>query len=231
MTVILARIAGDSSKAAAASSAAAAKSADVAAISAQAAVDQAKATAASYQEMRRQSQLAAVPLIAVGRPKPSLSAEAILVDTLITLDNVSRNVALDVRMAILFLDNQHQPQGEHARAIPLPMLAAGEQSERALPSNDIRNVGRAVDPKILEERGSYGNVEEHSYAEFGPYYAYDWLLVRVECRSLLGGIVIHEYEWNANWKDQYASGVWSLRRVSIQPDPDHPSDIIELRTS
>ena len=232
LTVILARIAGDSSKAAAASSAAAAKSADVAAISAQAAVDQAKATAASYQEMRRQSQLAAVPLIAVGRPKPTLSDESILVDTLITLDNVSQNVALDVRTAILFLDNQHQPQREHARAIPLPMLAAGKQSERALPSNDIRNVGRVVDPKILEERGTtYGNVEEHSYAEFGPYYGYDWLMVRVECRSILGGIVIHEYDWNANWKDQHASGVWSLRRVSIQPDPDHPNDVIELRTS
>jgi hypothetical protein len=233
LTFFLARVAGNSSKAAAASSDAAAKSADAAAVSAEAAVDQARATAASYKEMRRQGQLAAVPLIDVRRPNPVLSAEGMLTDTVVTLDNVSRNAALDVRTSILLLDGQHQPQGVHARSIPLPMLAALEQNERVLPSNEIRNLGRTVDPKIIEERRALGEVEklERSYAEFGPYYAGDWLLVRVECRSILGGSVIHEYEWNSNSDHQDAFGVWSLRRVAIQPDPDDASDIVEVRTA
>ena len=233
LTVILARIAGDSSKAAAASSAGAAKSADAAAVSAQAAVDQAKATAASYKEMRRQGQLAAVPLIDVRRPNPILSAAGVLTDTRVMLKNVSRNAALDVQVSILLLDNQRKPQGAYARSIPLPMLAAAGQSERVLPSNEIRNLGRTVDPKIIEERASLGDGEqlERSYAEFGPYYSGDWLLVRVECRSILGAIVTHEYEWNSNFDHQDAFAVWSLRRVAIQPDPDDPSDIIELRTA
>jgi hypothetical protein len=233
LTFILARVAGNSSKAAAASSDAAAKSADAAAVSAQAAVDQAKATAASYKEMRRQGQLAAVPLIDVRRANPVLSAAGVLTDTRVMLENVSRNVALDVQVSILLLDNQRQPQGAHARSIPLPMLAAAEQSERVLPSNEIRNVGRTVNPKPVEKQGPTGAMVklEESYAAFGPYYANDWLLIRVECRSILGGIVTHEYEWNANYDHQDAFGVWSLLRVAIQPDPGDPSDIVQLRTT
>lgn len=209
------------------------KLASVANAASKASADSAKATDASYREMRRQGQLAALPLIDVRRPRPFASPEAILIETLILLENVSGHAAVDVRVSLLPLDDQRKPKGPSALSIPLPVLAAQTQTERVLPSNEIRALTRTVDPKVLAGRSALGDVEapENSYAEFGPYYASDWLLVRVECRSMLGSRITQEYEWNGNADHQDAFGVWSLRVVQIQPDPDRPEDVVELHST
>jgi hypothetical protein len=221
VTLVLAGIAWRALAAANTQAAASLEQAKASEAGVEASARSATAAARSADELRRQSQLAAVPLLRVGRPQGSHDGWNHPFLTLIQVDNIS-DVPAIATVAELFGVNDDGTLTNRAMASSPehPLLAPGDVVRLDIPSDEIHG--------MLSTQATENEWHKTHHDSAPPHYTYDEWVVRVRCEGIRGARVEHEWRWHANFERQHDPLVWQQVRIRIEPDPEHPDYRIDI---
>lgn len=178
---------------------------------------QVEAAHAATDQVRLQGQLAAVPMLRIGRPNAEIDENGELY-VLLPVENASNEPALAVEATIYGLTSERKQEGNaRATSIQIPVMPVGGNETLTLPGREIRNI-----PNPRTPRFDGGGQPVHDEEEY--LFSNDWLLLVVEWRSILNASVSLAFEWAAN-NPEYEH-VWRLRAATIKPDPEAEARIV-----
>jgi hypothetical protein len=172
-------------------------------------------------EMRRQTVLAALPMLRVQPPWPDVDVERSLL-TYLDLANTARTPVLGLHLEIRTEDQVGQP-GDHAYGRhELSMLVPEMSVQIAVESSELFDMKFDwTAAQSIQARG-----------ERPPYYHSERLLFDFRYRTPLGAEIRQRYRWYPNLQpaaDETAT--WTLIQVTVSPDPADPQDIIDVQLS